>query len=293
MIYDRPYMRGDNRPREISVLAWIIIATVGVFIVQKIMAGPIQGGGVSALDHYLGLSAPGLMLGRVWTLVTYGFLHGGLLHILFNMLGVFFLGREVLQLIGPQRFLGLYFGSLIVGGLISATVQLLAGHASLVIGASGAALSLLVVFAAFQPDRPITVLLFMILPVTVRPRYLVWGAAAISGMGLLLYELPGRTGGIAHSAHLGGMLAGWLYFRYLHERTGNYGHLRPSIELPTWLKKRRPVVSAKTRVNVTPPTDLKAEVDRILDKINSQGFGALNEEERRLLDSAREMLSRR
>lgn len=292
MIYDRPYMREDYRRREISVLAWIIIATIGVFIVQNIVSGPGRVGGLSAMDRYLGLSASTLKQGYVWTLVTYGFLHGGLLHILFNMLGVYFLGREVLQLIGSQRFLAVYFGALIVGGLVSVGVQVITGSTITVVGASGALLALLVVYASFQPDRPITLLLFLVVPVTLRPRYIVWGAAAISAFFMLLYEIPGR-GATAHSAHLGGMLAGWLYFRYLHERTGNYGSLRPSIELPTWLKKRRPPVSAKARVNVTPPTDLKEEVDRILDKINSQGFGALNEEERRLLDSAREMLSRR
>jgi len=293
MIYDRPYMRGENRRQEISVLAWVIIATVGFFVVQKTVGASTQSGGPSPLDLYLAISAPALKLGYVWTLVTYGFLHGGLLHILFNMLGVFFLGREVLRLIGPQRFLGVYFASLFMGGLASGAVQMLTGNAALVMGASGAMLSLLVVYASFQPDRPITILLFLVIPVTIRPRYLVWGAAAISAMGLLLTEIPARGNTVAHSAHLGGMLAGWLYFRYLHERTGNYGRLRPSIELPTWLRKRRPAVSGKSRVNVSPPTDIKAEVDRILDKINSQGFGALNEEERRLLDNAREMLSRR
>ena len=105
-----------------------------------------------------------------------------------------------------------------------------------------------------------------------------------------------RTAGVAHSAHLGGMLAGWLYARYIHHRTGEFS-LRPTIELPAWMRRRK---RAKTRslptftVNVTPPPqDLRAEVDRILDKINSEGFGALTEEERRVLDDARDLLNKR
>jgi len=93
------------------------------------------------------------------------------------------------------------------------------------------------------------------------------------------------------------MAAGWLYFRFVHsappwrETLGQ----RASIELPRWMKRAPPGAAPRPayRVNIGSREDLRAEVDRILDKINSQGFGALTPDEKRLLDEAKDSLSRR
>ena len=99
--------------------------------------------------------------------------------------------------------------------------------------------------------------------------------------------------GFAHSAHLGGMAAGWLYFRFVHDH--DWRGSRPNLELPQWLKRPlRPTPPPPPEpVTIGSREHLKAEVDRILDKINSQGFGALTADEKRLLDEARDLLSRR
>ena len=125
--------------------------------------------------------------------------------------------------------------------------------------------------------------------------------AGVSAIGLAVSEIPNDRFNldIAHSAHLGGMLAALLYFRCVHLREWRTPDGRTDIELPRWLSKTPKVATAeapaKYTVNISAPTreSLKAEVDRILDKINSDGFAALTAEEKRLLDDARNQISRR
>lgn len=289
MIYDRPYMKSDFGRREASVLAWIIGITVAAFVAQNIayvwFKSPI-------LTGLLALSKPGMADGFIWTLVTYGFLHANLFHILFNLLFAFFLGRELLPLLGPSRFVGLYVGSILIGGLTWLSVSMT--HANgVLLGASAAVYGLLTVFTCFFPNRPITFLLFFIVPVTVKPKYLTLVLLGIAVFGLLFLEIPGN-GGVAHSAHLGGMLAGWLYFRYVHNRTSERAGARPNIEVPQWFSRRKTVAKpAAYKVNVTQTEDVRKEVDRILDKINRSGFGSLTDQEKKILDEARDLLNRR
>jgi hypothetical protein len=161
-------------------------------------------------------------------------------------------------------------------------------------------MTLLVLFACVYPNQEVTFLLFFVLPVTMKPKYLAIGCVALDLFGCVFYEVMGNASpvGFAHSAHLGGMAAGWLYFRFVHSPPawGVRAGSRASIELPQWMKRSAPAGSAPRpayRVNLGNREDLRAELDRILDKINSQGFGALTPDEKRLLDEAKDSLSRR
>lgn len=289
MIYDRPYMKSDFGRREASVLAWIIGISVAVFIAQNISFVWFKS---PFLTQFFALSKPNMANGFVWTLVSYGFLHVNLFHILFNLLFAFFLGRELLSVLGPSRFVGLYVGSILIGGLTWLSVSMT--HANgVLLGASAAVYGLLTVFTCFYPNRPITFLLFFIVPVTVKPKYLTLVLLGIAVFGLLFLEIPGK-GGVAHSAHLGGMLAGWLYFRYVHNRSGPKSQARPNIEMPQWFRGRKSAPKPGTyKVNVTHPKNVRKEVDRILDKINHTGFGSLTDQEKKILDEARDLLNRR
>lgn len=289
MIYDRPYMRPDFGRREMSVLGWIIGLSVAAFVVQNIFQVWFKS---TAMTRFLALSPENIGDGFIWTLATYGFLHGNILHILFNLLFAFFLGRELLPVVGPSRFVGIYLGAILIGGLAWLAVSFTHTN-GILIGASAAVFGLLTVFACFFPNKPITFLLFFIIPVTVKPKHLTLFFLVIAVFGLLFFELQG-TGGVAHSAHLGGMLTGWLYFRHVHERTGRPAVTRPGIEVPKWFRTRKSApIKTKYRVNLTSPEDIRAEVDRILDKINNAGFGALTEHEKKVLDEARDILNRR
>lgn len=295
MLSDRSYMHRDEPAASSRVLTWMLGAIVAGFVIQSIFGRWL---GSPEFERLFALSSWGLRRGYLWSLVSYAFLHGGILHLLFNGLFLYFLGRELVPLLGSARFLAVSFGAALVGALAWLAANA-ATPGSILVGASAIVLGLFTIFACFYPNREITFLLFFVLPVTVRPRIALWVILGIEVLGLLFSELPGGRydSGIAHSAHLGGMLVGWIYFRYLHARPGwgRAGSL--SVELPAWLRRRREAPGAgvpkyKVDVSSTRP-DLKAEVDRVLDKINSQGFGALTEAEKRILDQAKDMLSRR
>lgn len=294
MLSDRSYMR-DNYPRErASILAWLISAIVAGFVLQLVFARILEMPG--AMEHFFGLSISGLKAGRIWTLLTYSFLHdtSNLLHIVGNLLGLYFLGRVLLPMLGTKRFLSLYGAMVLVGGALWAAVNWRLGGT--VIGASAGVAGLFIVFACFYPNQPVTFLLFFILPVTLKPKYVAYFALGLDLAGCVFYEIMGVPSpfGFAHSAHLGGMAAGWIYYRYLHEANWRFPSRSGDIELPKWMKKQaKNPTPAAYQVNVTNPGDLRAEVDRILDKINSQGFGALTPDEKRMLDDAKDLLSRR
>ncbi len=284
-------MRSDYSREATSVLTWIISALLAGFILQNVFGRWL---GSSAFESLAALTPGNFRQGYVWTLLSYPVLHASIFHLLVNGLGIFLLGRELVPLVGPRAFLAVFLAAAALGGLVWLAVHAFTGGSALV-GASGCTLALFILFACFFPDREITFLLFFVLPVTVKPKYLAWVLVGVDLLGLLFGELPGGTydTGIAYSAHLGGILTGWIYFRYFH---ANNGWDRASgFSWPAWLGRRPKTSPAappgnKPRGKAAP--DLRAEVDRILDKINSHGFGALTAEEKRILDDAKDMLSR-
>jgi membrane associated rhomboid family serine protease len=296
MLQDRPYMRDSyDRPRT-SVLTWLVSAILAVFLIQNILAHFVPGTGYG-FDGVLGLSAPALRSGFVWTLVTYGFLHDTAIQVLVYLLAIYFVGRELLPIVGSRRFLGLYASTLAAGGLLWTAIHW--QHPVVLFGASAAVWGLGILYACFYPNREVTLLLFFVLPVTFKPKHLAYLMVGLDLFGCVFYELLGAAspfGVAAHSAHLGGMAAAWIYFRYLHDTNWGFARAKADIELPRWVKQRSAKVASPTptySVNIGGRGHLRAEVDRILDKINSDGFGSLSAEEKKLLDEARDLIGRR
>jgi hypothetical protein len=165
----------------------------------------------------------------------------------------------------------------------------------ILLGASSAVLGMLVYFACLRPNERMTFLLFFILPVSILPKFLAIIVTALELFGLLFSERPrGGFTQIAHSAHLGGMLAALVLFRVSSAESAVIP-ASSSVELPKWMRKKRanPDIGGSYRVNVSQGRDMKREVDRILDKINHSGFGSLTAEEKRTLDEARDTLGKR
>jgi membrane associated rhomboid family serine protease len=188
--------------RKLRALPVLVLVNTLVFLLQ-ISLPPLE------QQHFLyfyGLSDGGLMRGDWWQLITYGFLHGNIWHLLFNMVGFWFAGRIVERVMGTGRFLGLYFACLVAGGLVPV---LLGGIPTLLVGASGAVFGIIIAFTTMFPDAQIIALLFYVLPVPLRAKYLGWGVAAISVFLLLTGLLPQ----ISHAAHLGGCVMGYVYTR--------------------------------------------------------------------------------
>ncbi len=293
-------MRDSYARQRTSVLTWLICLTVTGFILQNVFwrwFGPRIG---DSFDRIFELSIPAIKSGQIWTLLTYSLLHSpaNFMHLLGNVLGLYFLGREILPLLGSRRFLSLYGGAVVAGGLLWVATNWTYGGA--VIGASAGVTALMIFFACLQPNQPMTFLLFFVLPVTLKPKWIAVALVVIDLSGFLFYEVLGNASpmGFAHSAHLGGMAFGWLFFRFVHQRDWQDPDRVESrgIELPRWFRRVRKAPSLATpayKVNLSTREDIKAEVDRILDKINGEGFGALTSDEKRLLDDARDALSRR
>lgn len=293
MMYNSSYSTSSYQDRYKKTLLWIIGINVGIWVIQLATASMDR----NLINEIFALKRYSLGRGYLWTPITYAFLHDtqNFFHIIGNMLMVFFLGRTLLPVLGQGRFFQLYLGSALVGGVL----WYLASFASLspgVIGASGAALGLLAFFACLYPDREIQMLIFFVLPVRVKPKVLAWIVLGISSIGFLFSELVSGGDSVAHSAHLGGMLAGYLFHKFVYAKAPYQTESKIKIKMPSFLKRSSSSKSSGTynySVNISKPRDMKAEVDRILDKINSKGFGSLTSAEKKTLDEARDLLRKR
>ena len=142
-----------------------------------------------------------------WQLLTYGFLHGNLTHIAFNMFGLWMFGRDLELLWGPKRFLTYYLICVVGAGLIQLLVAALQGGLYPTVGASGGLFGLLLAYGLTYPNR-IVVPLFP--PIPMRAITFVF----VFGLLELYLGVSGNSPGIANFAHLGGMLFGFLTLRY-------------------------------------------------------------------------------
>jgi membrane associated rhomboid family serine protease len=145
----------------------------------------------------------------VWQLATYMFLHGGIFHIVFNMLALWMFGAQLEQIWGTRYFLKFYFVTGIGAGMLTVLFSLLPfGFAQQlqhvnIIGASGAIYGLLLAYALYFPDRPILLLIF---PVQARVAVIILGLIAF-------YSTIGDTAGVANATHLGGLLVAYLFLK--------------------------------------------------------------------------------
>ncbi|MGQ0646988.1 MAG: rhomboid family intramembrane serine protease [Gemmatimonadaceae bacterium] len=237
----------------------LLAANVGAFFLQM-----VQPGIVSAFVY-----VPALTLVRPWTLVTYMFLHGGLMHLVFNMLGLFFFGPRVEDRLGSRQFGILYF----VSGIAGAVLSLALSPRSPILGASAAVFGVMLAFAYFWPREPI--LIWGVLPVPARVLVIITTVLALySGFG-------GVRSGIAHFAHLGGYAGAFLYLKWLERSRGAWR--RRSTALPKTAARvltRRPVIDMTTVHEAN-----RAEINRLLDKISAGGVTSLSPEERLFLSN--------
>lgn len=282
----RSYMRRSEYPeKNLSVVKWLIIINIAVFVLQAVFRVWF---GSSVIEKYLSLSPESLKSGYLWTIITYGFLHGSFLHILVNMLAIFFVGRILEPIIGSKNLLQVYFISILIGGL--AWIICSPNHGEILVGASAGAFGLMTFFCLLYPETLMTVLIFFIIPITMKPKWILWGMIAIEGFLFVVYEIPGRSF-VASSGHLGGILAGAIMYQIIiKHRLFAFGKIK--IETPKWLRKTTSpkIANPKFTVNISDKEKLKKEVDRILDKINQNGFSSLTEQERKTLDTAKSIL---
>ncbi len=167
---------------------------------------------VPSLTRWLGLSPLAVLTQlRLWQLITYMFLHGGVFHIVFNMLALWMFGAELERMWGTRYFLKFYFVTGAGAGVITVLVAVLPFAFSqqvmysLTIGASGAIYGLLLAYAMYFPDRPI----YMYFVFAIPAKYFVLIMGAIS----FFSSVSGTGGGLAHATHLGGLLVAYLFLK--------------------------------------------------------------------------------
>jgi len=222
--------------------------------------------------HWFGFQAASV-LARPWTPLTYMFLHGGALHLAFNMIALFFFGPRLEMRLGGTRFLSLY----VVSGLAGAALSVLTPQAT-IIGASAAVFGILFAFSRYYP----------------RERIYIWGVLPVESRILVLFlagfsiwaGLTGSGGNVAHFAHLGGFVGGWV-FVLVAERNSPSERFRREVE-GSHLRASRVSESDVERWRGVDPTGLhplnRQEFERIQQKASLLGPSSLSDAERSFME---------
>jgi membrane associated rhomboid family serine protease len=297
MLEDRDYMRQpEYRDPMFRAPGWswtvvLLIAYVVVFVAE-VLVSPAPWRLIpnnEFFNVYLALSKEGIERGFVWQLLTYQFLHAGLLHLFFNGWAIFAFGRELETLLGAKKFLALFFSSGIVGGVFQVLAaifwpQLFGGS---VVGASACAFGLVAAFAMIFPERELTMLIFFVIPVHLRAKTLLLICAGLALCGVVFSESI-MGGHVANAAHLGGMAMGWFFVRKIMQ--GDWSRLTGALRPAPKKEIRRPLLEAAPKSSGA--DFLTEEVDPILDKISAHGIKSLTAREREILESARKKMTR-
>jgi membrane associated rhomboid family serine protease len=231
-----------------------------IFFFIWLASSPVAEGMVRWLGLAPGLWEESFPLLPVWQVITYAFLHSAMdpMHLLFNMLLLYFFGTMLEAILGSNRFLTLYLGAAFSGALL----HLLLGGGAPVIGASGAVLGVLVATAVLRPDA--TVFLFFF---PVRLKWLAAGIVVLDAMRLLIGLKSGQSDMVAHYVHLGGALYGFLAARQGWVRWDPIGR---------WRQRKAEGRVERRQVD-------QERLDGLLEKIHSQGLGSLTQREKEFL----------
>ncbi|MCG3778539.1 MAG: Rhomboid protease GluP [Nitrospira sp.] len=301
MLDDRSYMREPEwRPssKGTAVPVWllIIIANFIFFVLQAVKGG---------FTDRLALQPDKLSLATSWQLLSFQFLHGDLLHLILNCAMIWMFGRVLEGVLGRRKFFSLYIAGGTVGGLLQcALAWILPAQFNPTIGVVGASAGIFALIAAFaflQWEEKITTLLFFIIPITMRAKYLLLVLALIALLGML-----DRTSSIAHGAHLGGMIGGLLFTAvfvqggvlsgtppWVNRLKRRQQHRRPRVTVTVGTARAfavEPKIIEATEI--TQDEFIQREVDPILEKISKHGMQSLTESELEILHRARRQMER-
>ena len=280
-----------------TIIGWIIAVNIAVFVVQTVWTRPVFDSGdgrdffavrVSILDEWFSLKPEAVLHGQIWRLTTYDFLHAreNIWHLVFNMYLLYLTGRRLLDVYTEREFLLFY----LVAGVLSGIAYLIWGWAMNdmrdAIGASGAVCAVMVSYAMRWPED--RWYFFFVIPVKA-----IWLAAITAIMDIypMLLELGGgRPTSVAHSAHVGGLLFGYLYVKRSWQLEPLFNRIAFSNPL-----KRRPKFRV-VRDEGTPSypehrpsrneAKLQDRLDELLAKITDHGQASLTDSERAELNEA-------
>lgn len=299
MLDDRPYMRNPSRSAPWSTSVILIIIIGGVYFLQ-LVTRLASGTGPNPFERYLALNPSDPFYAWFWQLITFQFLHANTFHLLLNCLMIYFVGRPVEDALGREGFLKLYFSCGVCGGILQIPFSLMVipegwDHAPAVVGASAGLFGLFGGLSALYWERHLTFLLWFVFPITIRGKFIAYGLGVLTIFGLLE-----TRSGIAHAAHLGGLLAGVAFIKYgiAHRIQFDWSGLGSMFKKsgpprPTPIRPVRTKTALPTEEELASPDFISREVDPILEKISAHGIHSLNERERQILEKARARMSRR
>ncbi len=280
-------MRQFSHPRMTPWVVRLIIANAVVLLLMETVLTS------DALLSAVAL-APDQVLRRPWTLVTYMFVHGDLVHLLFNSLVLYMFGAPVEQRMGGSRFLAFYLYCGVGAALFAVLLQAVFPMSRLVVGASGAILGVTVAFALLWPDAE---LLVFPIPVPLRARTLAIALVSLDAL-MAVYTISSGSTGIAYDVHLGGALFSWMFFRAQSYTQARPPTSRRPVQRPVAVPHEGQAHAAdrpsapprpRRRVDADP---VVAEMDRVLDKISAHGIASLTPAERKFLDEVAEKKKR-
>lgn len=293
------------------VIRNLLYANVGIFLFEMFF-GKMRLSGIP-IDAYIGryLYLWPLDSGNFypWQLFTYMFLHGGFMHIAFNMLALWMFGMQFEAIWGPKKFLTYYFLCGLGGAVAHLFISPLLGASGPLLGASGAIFGLLIAYGLLFPDNMI--LLFFFVPM--KAKYAVGVFVALE----FYYTASGAADNIGHLAHLGGAVVGLIYLLATNGGLNIFSNFRSrkSYDDNSWntrssggnIFRRRPTddddlvdaeyhdiggTATKSRTAGGTRIITQEDIDRILDKIAASGYQNLSEEERDILVEASRKMDR-
>jgi membrane associated rhomboid family serine protease len=323
-IYDREYYRREG-PSFLEAFSlrgqvcnWLIVVNIVVYVIQLFTRVRVQEDWAAPLYWAAGpftdalkLNVDAVLHGQVWRLLTYAFLHdpgvglapGGFYwHIIFNLLFLYWFGRDLEAMYGPREFLTFYLVSALVGGLAFLGTALLTGSQNC-IGASGAVTAVMVLCALHFPHR--TILLFFILPI---PLWVFVAFQVLQDTFLFVNQAAGQGQAIksqvAVSVHLGGAAFALLYYRFQWRLTRlvsvvvSWKAQRSRPRLRVYREEEaRPTAAVSAAAPSPSSTDvdeqLEAKLDAVLAKVARSGQASLTETERQILLRASEIFKKR
>ena len=294
-IENREYLRDEyddtagsfRRPSSKPMTVILVVVTVAVFVLQLMTSrsGGPPGASTSLVQEWLALNFEDvLMRGQIWRLLTYAFCHdqSKLLHIVFNMMVLYSIGGVLRQLLGDREFLWFYLVAAVFAGMCSLVFYRLVGINAQIIGASGATMGVFCLVALHYPRQK--VLLMGIIPIEFR--WLLAAFVAIDTLPMInqvAAALQDRQtdSQVANSAHIGGLIFGFLYFRWNMRITRWWDQFAGRIST----RRRRGKLRVFTEAP-EPESNLSSQVDDILEKISREGEASLTSRERNILAQA-------
>ena len=181
MLEDRDYMRQpEYGTRTMSLTVVLLIVNAAIFVFELAVSGNPRS--LLIENHYFALSVDGLRNGFVWQLLTFQFMHAGLLHLIVNCWAIYVFGRVIEEVLGWKQFLILYLSSGVIGGLCQVVAALLwpGLFGGAVVGASAGAFGLVAAFAVLFPEQELTLLLFFVLPIRLSAKMLLMLSAVLA-----------------------------------------------------------------------------------------------------------------